>query len=140
MIRFTNTLRLAIPAMLCLLLATPTAFAQDIPDVSAGGASPITMLDDLTSSLLADDQLATTGGAGESMSVLEDLTKDLTGTEVSNDLLETESGTNPGGPGGDPGVPVDGGLSLLLAAGAAYGVRRLRRNPSDKEMSAAKES
>jgi hypothetical protein len=24
-------------------------------------------------------------------------------------------------------VPVDGGLSLLLAAGAAYGVRRVRR-------------
>ena len=24
----------------------------------------------------------------------------------------------------DPAVPVDGGLSLLLAAGAAYGVRR----------------
>ena len=27
----------------------------------------------------------------------------------------------------DPAVPVDGGLSLLLAAGAAYGVRRVRR-------------
>jgi hypothetical protein len=26
----------------------------------------------------------------------------------------------------DPAVPVDGGLSLLLAAGAAYGVRRVR--------------
>ena len=28
----------------------------------------------------------------------------------------------------DPAVPVDGGLSLLLAAGAAYGVRRVRRS------------
>jgi len=27
----------------------------------------------------------------------------------------------------DPAVPVDGGLSLLLAAGAAYGAGRLRR-------------
>ena len=27
----------------------------------------------------------------------------------------------------DPAVPVDGGLSLLLAAGAAYGGRRLYR-------------
>lgn len=27
----------------------------------------------------------------------------------------------------DPAVPVDGGLSLLLAAGAAYGVRGVRR-------------
>ena len=51
---------------------------------------------------------------------------------------------DPGG-GGDPGdaigvetdpldgdgvVPVDGALSLLLAAGAAYGARRLRRRES----------
>jgi hypothetical protein len=28
---------------------------------------------------------------------------------------------------GDAQVPVDGGLSLLLASGAAYGVERLRR-------------
>jgi hypothetical protein len=28
---------------------------------------------------------------------------------------------------GDGTVPVDGGISLLLAAGAAYGVRRLKR-------------
>ncbi len=27
----------------------------------------------------------------------------------------------------DPAVPVDGGISLLLAAGAAYGTRRLYR-------------
>jgi hypothetical protein len=32
---------------------------------------------------------------------------------------------------GDGTVPVDGGLSLLLAAGAAYGIRRVRRR---KEM------
>ena len=43
----------------------------------------------------------------------------------------------PGGPSGPPSlpnapqqVPVDGGLSLLALAGAAYGVRRLRRCPS----------
>jgi hypothetical protein len=30
-------------------------------------------------------------------------------------------------PGGDVDVPVDGGLSLLVAAGTAYGVRRMRR-------------
>ena len=29
-------------------------------------------------------------------------------------------------PGGGPDVPIDGGLSLLLAAGAAYGVKRYR--------------
>ena len=39
---------------------------------------------------------------------------------------EEELGTETGGP--DPGaVPVDGGLSLLLAAGAAFGGRRLYR-------------
>jgi hypothetical protein len=34
----------------------------------------------------------------------------------------------------DPGssVPVDGGLSLLLAAGAAYGGRRLHRQGAKK--------
>lgn len=31
---------------------------------------------------------------------------------------------------GDAQTPVDGGLSLLLAAGAAYGARRLRRRKS----------
>lgn len=30
-------------------------------------------------------------------------------------------------PGGDP-TPVDGGLSLLLAAGVGYGANRLRKN------------
>jgi hypothetical protein len=30
-------------------------------------------------------------------------------------------------PGGDP-TPIDGGLSLLLAAGVGYGAKRLRKN------------
>ncbi len=29
-------------------------------------------------------------------------------------------------PGGGPDVPIDGGLSILLAAGAAYGVKKYR--------------
>ena len=29
-------------------------------------------------------------------------------------------------PGGGPDVPIDGGLTLLLAAGAAYGVKKYR--------------
>ncbi|MDO7875294.1 hypothetical protein Q5H93_11165 [Hymenobacter sp. ASUV-10] len=46
----------------------------------------------------------------------------------------------PGGGGPEPGpgnggggatdVPIDGGVSLLLAGGAAYGVRRLRQRAS----------
>ncbi len=31
------------------------------------------------------------------------------------------------GPGPPPATPIDGGLSLLLAAGGAYGVNRLRK-------------
>ena len=38
---------------------------------------------------------------------------------------EGEEETDPGD--GDGSVPIDGGLSLLLGAGAAYGAYRLRR-------------
>jgi hypothetical protein len=38
------------------------------------------------------------------------------------ELLDTESGPAPGD------VPVDGGISLLLAAGVAYGIHK-RRTP-----------
>ena len=30
--------------------------------------------------------------------------------------------------GGPPATPIDGGLSLLLAAGGAYGIKKLRDN------------
>ena len=40
--------------------------------------------------------------------------------------LDTEAGPDPGA------VPIDGGLSLLLAAGAAYGGRRLHRQGANK--------
>lgn len=32
----------------------------------------------------------------------------------------------PGDPGDDPDVPVDGGVTLLVAAGVGYGVKRYR--------------
>lgn len=49
----------------------------------------------------------------------------------TEDNLSTEGGaTNPPFPGD---IPVDGGLSLLMAAGAAYGVRRVRRSDRKKE-------
>ena len=41
------------------------------------------------------------------------------------DLAQGE--TPPDDPGTDPALPIDGGLSLLMAAGAAYGGRRLYR-------------
>lgn len=31
-------------------------------------------------------------------------------------------------PGGGPDAPIDGGLSVLLAAGAAYGVKKYREH------------
>lgn len=37
------------------------------------------------------------------------------------------------GQGGDPDVPIDGGLSALLIAGAAYGARRLKRFERNKK-------
>jgi hypothetical protein len=39
----------------------------------------------------------------------------------------------PDDPGNDPALPVDGGLSLLLAAGAAYGGRKLYRTRRENE-------
>jgi len=35
-------------------------------------------------------------------------------------------------PPGDPGVPVDGGLGFLLAAGLGYGANRLRKKRQEK--------
>jgi hypothetical protein len=50
-------------------------------------------------------------------------------------VAQEELGSETGGP--DPGaVPVDGGLSLLLAAGAAYGGRRLYRKGAKNRQSA----
>lgn len=37
-----------------------------------------------------------------------------------------------GGVGGDPDIPLDGGISLLLAAGAAYGAKKIRDYRQDK--------
>ena len=44
---------------------------------------------------------------------------------VSVNLCQAQ---DPGDPSAnDPAVPMDGGITLLLAAGAAYAVRRLKR-------------
>ena len=48
-------------------------------------------------------------------------------------LAQSTGGPTPGGPGPGPGpgtdptaIPLDGGISLLLAGGVAYGVKHLR--------------
>lgn len=33
--------------------------------------------------------------------------------------------------GGPPATPIDGGLSFLLAAGGAYGIKRLMKNKKE---------
>lgn len=33
-----------------------------------------------------------------------------------------------GNPGGASGVPIDGGASLLIASGVAFGIRKMRKN------------
>ena len=37
-----------------------------------------------------------------------------------------------GDPGGDVDAPIDGGLSLLIAAGAGYGVKKVREEMRKK--------
>jgi len=37
-------------------------------------------------------------------------------------------------PGSDPDVPIDGGLSILLAAGVGYGIRELKKKKGDKNV------
>ena len=36
-------------------------------------------------------------------------------------------------PGGGPDAPIDGGVSLLLAAGAAYGVKKYREHKKKQD-------
>ena len=52
-----------------------------------------------------------------------------------NALNQTENAPYPGdeSPTGNPGVPVDGGLGFLLAAGLGYGANRLRKNRQQKQ-------
>lgn len=40
---------------------------------------------------------------------------------------------DPGFPGGDPDVPIDGGVLVLLIAGACYGIRKIREKKEDSE-------
>ena len=37
-----------------------------------------------------------------------------------------------GDPGGDPGVPFDGGASILIASGVAYGAKKYKDRKSKK--------
>ena len=39
----------------------------------------------------------------------------------------------PPGGGGGSGAPIDGGLSLLIGAGASYGIKKLYKKKGNKE-------
>ena len=48
--------------------------------------------------------------------------------------LQTAMAQDPGDPSADdPAAPLDGGITLLLAAGAAYGARRLNKNKEEEK-------
>jgi hypothetical protein len=48
--------------------------------------------------------------------------------------IHTAMAQDPGDPSADdPAAPLDGGITLLLAAGAAYGARRLNRNKEEEK-------
>jgi hypothetical protein len=40
-------------------------------------------------------------------------------------LMTTFALAQPGDPGGNPDVPIDGGIGLLIAAGALYGSKKI---------------
>ena len=111
-----NTIRMILPMLLCALAYTSPILAQEEAFIDG---NPVMALDDITQGLLADDAAAVTGSEGVS-SLLDDL-----GGSAGDDPMGTDSPDDPSNI--DPALPVDGGLSLLLAAGAAYGVRRLKR-------------
>ena len=81
----------------------------------------------LLSNPLLADELPLTGGQEENPLMFMD---DFTNSLLSDDQTSTES-DDPPPLNNDPSAPVDGGLSLLLAAGAAYGARRLRKSTKE---------
>ncbi len=53
-------------------------------------------------------------------------------TSVSNTFAQ-DPGSGPD-PGGDPDVPIDGGIALLAAGAAAYGIKTLRNKKEKAEL------
>ncbi len=51
---------------------------------------------------------------------------------VSNTFAQ-DPGSGPD-PGGDPDVPIDGGIALLAAGAAAYGIKTLRNKKEKAEL------
>lgn len=48
-------------------------------------------------------------------------------------FAQLDPNSSTGGASGDPDTPIDGGLSILIAAGAAAGARKLHKNRKQKE-------
>ena len=86
--------------------------------------SPIGALEDNIMAGLIDDG-SSSGGILDENPIMSLLPDDPGSGLLGEDPMDTDA------PSPGPSIPVDGGLSLLLAAGAAYGVRRLRRRGGD---------
>lgn len=56
---------------------------------------------------------------------------------ISLSLLPDLAIAQPGDPGDDPDAPIDGGVSLLVAAGVGYGIKKVK--DSRKSAAAKKE-
>jgi len=56
-------------------------------------------------------------------------------------VVHALAGSGPSGLGGEAGAPIDGGLSLLVAAGVGYGVKKARaaRKKANGEAEAEKQ-
>ena len=52
-------------------------------------------------------------------------------------VVPTLVNAQPGDPGIDPDAPIDGGVSLLVAAGIGYGVKKVRDNRKKKTVTIA---
>jgi hypothetical protein len=110
-------------SIIALLLSTLLTQAQD--DLTSGGL------------LQQNNQLLDMLENGESGVLTLDpgMTFDPSNPSDPGDPI----GLNGPGDGGDGEglVPIDGGLSLLLAAGAAYGARRLRKGARERKSKGA---
>jgi hypothetical protein len=108
----SNAIIKPLSALVIILMSSFGLFAQELPelpDAEVGVPSEL-------------DSNIPVGGV---LDIVSSLLEDISGPAIHDD--NALGGTSPQDLPADVGVPVDGGLSLLLAAGAAYGIRRLRK-------------
>ena len=72
----------------------------------------------------------------EDVPVADDQLPEIDFESTYNDIEPNGEGGSPDTPGfpTDPDVPIDGGISLLVGAGFAYGAARLRKKKEENEI------